>query len=146
MKKLIRDLSLSVEKIDTCTNGSMFYWKDDIDLDYCKFCGEAKYKPTGNEILTARRYLMSFLAKPCNIRLGLCMNRFALYGQYRRTYSCWHVILTQYSLPPIMCMSSKYMFLKMVIHGPSSPKRLVDVHLADRGVVEFVAYGCIDAQ
>ncbi|KAL0405388.1 UNVERIFIED_CONTAM: hypothetical protein Slati_3852700 [Sesamum latifolium] len=24
----------------------MLYWKDDIDLDYCKFYEEARYKPT----------------------------------------------------------------------------------------------------
>ncbi|KAL0285463.1 UNVERIFIED_CONTAM: hypothetical protein Sangu_2778400 [Sesamum angustifolium] len=45
-KKLIRDLSLHVEKIDACKNDCMLYWKDDIDLDYCKFCGESRYKPT----------------------------------------------------------------------------------------------------
>ncbi|KAL0445000.1 UNVERIFIED_CONTAM: hypothetical protein Slati_2222700 [Sesamum latifolium] len=37
---------LPMEKIDACRNGCILYWKDDIDLDYCKFCGEARYKPT----------------------------------------------------------------------------------------------------
>ncbi|KAL0406528.1 UNVERIFIED_CONTAM: hypothetical protein Slati_3966700 [Sesamum latifolium] len=45
-KKLIKDLSLPMEKIDACKNSCMLYWKDDIDLDYCKFCGTARYKPT----------------------------------------------------------------------------------------------------
>ncbi|KAL0438814.1 UNVERIFIED_CONTAM: hypothetical protein Slati_2364400 [Sesamum latifolium] len=45
-KKLIKDLSLPMEKIDACKNGCMLYWKNDINLDYCKFCGEARYKPT----------------------------------------------------------------------------------------------------
>ncbi|KAL0420330.1 UNVERIFIED_CONTAM: hypothetical protein Slati_3055900 [Sesamum latifolium] len=44
-KKLIKDLGLPMEKIDACKNGCL-YWKDDIDLDYCKFCGGARYKPT----------------------------------------------------------------------------------------------------
>ncbi|KAL0449091.1 UNVERIFIED_CONTAM: hypothetical protein Slati_1465500 [Sesamum latifolium] len=35
-----------MEKIDACKNGCMLYWKDNIDLDYCKFCGETRYKPT----------------------------------------------------------------------------------------------------
>ncbi|KAL0453359.1 UNVERIFIED_CONTAM: hypothetical protein Slati_1314000 [Sesamum latifolium] len=35
-----------MEKIDACRNGCMLYWKDDIDMDYCKFCGEATYQPT----------------------------------------------------------------------------------------------------
>ncbi|KAL2236546.1 UNVERIFIED_CONTAM: hypothetical protein Sindi_0846300 [Sesamum indicum] len=41
---MIRDLCLLVEKIDACKNDCMLYWKDDIDLDYYKFCGEARYK------------------------------------------------------------------------------------------------------
>ncbi|KAL0416939.1 UNVERIFIED_CONTAM: hypothetical protein Slati_3525800 [Sesamum latifolium] len=24
----------------------MLYWKDDVDLEYCKFCGDTRYKPT----------------------------------------------------------------------------------------------------
>ncbi|KAL0342514.1 UNVERIFIED_CONTAM: hypothetical protein Scaly_1914000 [Sesamum calycinum] len=44
-KKLIRDLGVPVEKIDACKRGCMLYWKDEIDLDYFKFCGEARYKP-----------------------------------------------------------------------------------------------------
>ncbi|KAL0400227.1 UNVERIFIED_CONTAM: hypothetical protein Sradi_2366000 [Sesamum radiatum] len=35
-----------MEKIDACKNDCILYWKDDIDLDYCKFCGEVRYKPT----------------------------------------------------------------------------------------------------
>ncbi|KAL0434228.1 UNVERIFIED_CONTAM: hypothetical protein Slati_2757100 [Sesamum latifolium] len=35
-----------MEKIDACKNDCMLYWKNDIDLDYYKFCGEARYKPT----------------------------------------------------------------------------------------------------
>ncbi|KAL0456081.1 UNVERIFIED_CONTAM: hypothetical protein Slati_0947300 [Sesamum latifolium] len=46
MKKLIKDLGLPVEKIAACKNGCMLYWKDDVDLEYCKFCGDARYKPT----------------------------------------------------------------------------------------------------
>ncbi|KAL0324635.1 UNVERIFIED_CONTAM: hypothetical protein Scaly_2430600 [Sesamum calycinum] len=46
-KKLVRDLGLPVEKIDVGKNGCMLYWKDSIDLDYCKFYGGARYKPTG---------------------------------------------------------------------------------------------------
>ncbi|KAL0296174.1 UNVERIFIED_CONTAM: hypothetical protein Sradi_6669500 [Sesamum radiatum] len=44
-KKLVNNLGLPVEKIHTCKNGCMLYWKDDIDLEYCKFCGDGRYKP-----------------------------------------------------------------------------------------------------
>ncbi|KAL0420781.1 UNVERIFIED_CONTAM: hypothetical protein Slati_3101000 [Sesamum latifolium] len=68
-------------------------------------------------------------ADPHNVRLSLCTDGVALHGQYGRTYSCWPVILTPYNLPPGICMSSKYMFLTMVIPGPSNPERLIDVYL-----------------
>ncbi|KAL0433738.1 UNVERIFIED_CONTAM: hypothetical protein Slati_2708100 [Sesamum latifolium] len=45
-KKLIKDLGLPIEKIGACKNGCMLYWKDNVDLEYCKFCGDARYKPT----------------------------------------------------------------------------------------------------
>ncbi|KAL0329087.1 UNVERIFIED_CONTAM: hypothetical protein Sradi_4895400 [Sesamum radiatum] len=45
-KKLVKDLGLPVEKIHACKNGCMLYWKDDVDLEYCKFCGDARYKPS----------------------------------------------------------------------------------------------------
>ncbi|KAK4386349.1 hypothetical protein Sango_2505500 [Sesamum angolense] len=45
-KKLVKDLSLSVEKIDACKNGCMLHWKDDVDLEYYKFCEGARYKPS----------------------------------------------------------------------------------------------------
>ncbi|KAL0285164.1 UNVERIFIED_CONTAM: hypothetical protein Sangu_2791900 [Sesamum angustifolium] len=41
-KKLIRNLGLPVEKIHACKNGCMLYWKDDIELEYCKFCGDPR--------------------------------------------------------------------------------------------------------
>ncbi|KAL0318277.1 UNVERIFIED_CONTAM: hypothetical protein Scaly_2847800 [Sesamum calycinum] len=44
-KKLVKDFGLPVEKIHTCKNGCMLYWKDDVDLEYCKFCRDGGYKP-----------------------------------------------------------------------------------------------------
>ncbi|KAL0307413.1 UNVERIFIED_CONTAM: hypothetical protein Sangu_3032700, partial [Sesamum angustifolium] len=46
MKKLIKNLGLPIEKIDACRNGCMLYWKDDVGLEYFKFCGDARYKPS----------------------------------------------------------------------------------------------------
>ncbi|KAL0310268.1 UNVERIFIED_CONTAM: hypothetical protein Scaly_2944500 [Sesamum calycinum] len=44
-KKLwIKNLGLPVEKIHACKKGYMLYWKDDVDLEYCKFCKDARHK------------------------------------------------------------------------------------------------------
>ncbi|KAL0331613.1 UNVERIFIED_CONTAM: hypothetical protein Sangu_1706800 [Sesamum angustifolium] len=42
--KLIKDLGLSIEKIDACRKDCMLYWNNDIiKLDCCKFYGEVRY-------------------------------------------------------------------------------------------------------
>ncbi|KAL0367356.1 UNVERIFIED_CONTAM: hypothetical protein Sradi_3625700 [Sesamum radiatum] len=70
-----------------------------------------------------------FAVEPRNVRLSLYTDGFAPYGQYGHTYCCWLVILTPYNLPSGMCLSSDYMFLTIVIPGPSNTKRLIDVYL-----------------
>ncbi|KAK4394510.1 hypothetical protein Sango_1605300 [Sesamum angolense] len=184
MKKLVKDLGLPVEKIHAYKNGCMLYWNDDVDLEYCNFCGDARYKPArGRDLhrkkssyailrylpLTPRlqrlysskviaehmmwhathqteegsmchpsdievwkhldRMYPNFAEELRNVRLGLCIDGFVPHCQYGRTYSFWSVIITPYNPLPSMCMSSKYMFMTMVIPGPSNPKCLIDVHL-----------------
>ncbi|KAL0448570.1 UNVERIFIED_CONTAM: hypothetical protein Slati_1413400 [Sesamum latifolium] len=173
-----------MKKIDGCKNGCMLCWKDDIDLDYCKFCGEARYKPTRERNCNRRKILYAvlrylpltprlqrlyaseatakqmtwhanhqteegsmchpsnaegwryfdrthphFAMEQCNVRLSLCVDGFALHGQYGRTYSCWPIILTPYNLPLGMCIRYEYIFLTIVIHGPSNSKHLIYVYL-----------------
>jgi len=62
-----------------------------------------------------------------NVHLGLCTDGFNPFGSFAAPYSCWPVILTVYNLPLGMCMRSEFMFLSMVIPGPSSPGRNIDV-------------------
>ncbi|KAL0278016.1 UNVERIFIED_CONTAM: hypothetical protein Sradi_7304200 [Sesamum radiatum] len=70
-----------------------------------------------------------FAVEPRNVRLALCIDGFAPYGQYGRTYSCWPVILTAYNFSPGMCMKPEYMFLTIVIPGPSNPKCFINIYL-----------------
>lgn len=43
-KKIIKDLGLSYEKIDACSNNCMLYWKDEEKLHVCKVCGVSRWK------------------------------------------------------------------------------------------------------
>jgi hypothetical protein len=70
-----------------------------------------------------------FSTESRNVLLGLCTNGFNPFGSFAAPYSCWPVILTVYNLPPGMCMRPEFMFLSMVIPGPSSPGRNIDVCL-----------------
>ena len=44
VKKMTKDLGLFYEKIDSCVNGCMLYWNEDVKLDTCKVCGASKWK------------------------------------------------------------------------------------------------------
>ncbi|KAL0301488.1 UNVERIFIED_CONTAM: hypothetical protein Sradi_6425600 [Sesamum radiatum] len=68
------------------------------------------------------RMYPDFVEEPHNVRLGLCIDSFAPHGQYGRLSLLYNLLLGIY-------MSSKYMFLTMVIPDPSSPKHPIDVYL-----------------
>ncbi|CAK8565438.1 unnamed protein product [Lathyrus sativus] len=71
-----------------------------------------------------------FANEPRNVRLGLCSDGFTPYIQASSSpYSCWHVIVTPYNLPPELCMTKPFMFLTCLIPGPHNPKAHIDVYL-----------------
>ncbi|KAK8921612.1 hypothetical protein KSP39_PZI020469 [Platanthera zijinensis] len=71
----------------------------------------------------------TFAAEPRNVRLALSTDGFNPHNQGSRPYSCWPVIVTPYNLPPWMCMDRPYMFLSLLVPGPKSPGRSLDVYL-----------------
>ncbi|XP_016571056.1 uncharacterized protein LOC107868969 [Capsicum annuum] len=60
VKRLVSKLRLSLMRISCCENGCMLYYKDDIDLESCKFCQIAHFKkvPSGKKVsVKAMHYL-----------------------------------------------------------------------------------------
>jgi hypothetical protein len=70
-----------------------------------------------------------FLVESRNVHPGLCIDGFNPFGSFAAPYSCWSVMLTVYNLLPGICMRPEFMFLSMVILGPSSSGRNIDVCL-----------------
>jgi hypothetical protein len=68
-----------------------------------------------------------FSAELRNVHLRMCTDGFNPFGSFAAPYSCWLVILTIYNLPSGMCMRLEFMFLYMVIPGPSSLGWNIDV-------------------
>jgi len=66
-----------------------------------------------------------FSAESKNVHLGLCIDRFNLFGSFAAPYSCWLVILTVYNLSPGMCMRPEFMFSSKVILDPNNSGRNV---------------------
>ncbi|XP_072058194.1 uncharacterized protein [Arachis hypogaea] len=70
-----------------------------------------------------------FAQEPRNVRLGLCTDGFNPFSGSKTPYSCWPVFVTPYNLPPSMCMRREYIFLSLLIPGPKSPGKRLDVYL-----------------
>nr|GEV66541.1 hypothetical protein [Tanacetum cinerariifolium] len=71
----------------------------------------------------------SFAVEPRNCRLGLYADGFSPFGISTNNYSCCSVIVTPYNLSPWMCIKIPYMFLTIIIPGPHSLKRSIDMFL-----------------
>ncbi|KAL3839280.1 hypothetical protein ACJIZ3_023871 [Penstemon smallii] len=66
---------------------------------------------------------------PRNIRLGFATDGFNPFGNMNNSYSIWPVILMAYNLPPWLCMKEPYLMLTLLIPGPRSPGKDIDVYL-----------------
>ncbi|XP_062014292.1 uncharacterized protein LOC133730785 [Rosa rugosa] len=71
----------------------------------------------------------AFSSDPRNLRLALSSDGFNPHSSLSSRYSCWHVILVSYNLPPWLCMKRKYMMLTLLISGPKQPGNDIDVYL-----------------
>ncbi|XP_020081242.1 uncharacterized protein LOC109704874 [Ananas comosus] len=71
----------------------------------------------------------SFALEPRNVRLGLASDGFQPFGDSRKSYSIWPVVLIPYNLPPWMCMKQSNFILSMLISGPESPGDAIDIYL-----------------
>ncbi|XP_075507555.1 uncharacterized protein LOC142544385 [Primulina tabacum] len=71
----------------------------------------------------------TFASNPKNLRLGLATYGFNPFDDLSSRYSCWPVILVNYNLPPLKCMSKENLMLTLLIPGPKQPRNDIDVYL-----------------
>ncbi|GJY91384.1 hypothetical protein Tco_0506580, partial [Tanacetum coccineum] len=70
-----------------------------------------------------------FAKEPRNVRLGLAADGFNPFSNLSQSYSMWQVILTSYNFPPWICMKESSFMLTLLIPGPKSPSKDIDVYL-----------------
>ncbi|GJS07100.1 peptidase C50, separase [Tanacetum coccineum] len=70
-----------------------------------------------------------FSKEPRNVRLGLAFDGFNPFGNLSQAYNMWLVILTTYNLPLWLCMKESSFILTLLIPGPKSPGKDIDVYL-----------------
>ncbi|CAM8978510.1 unnamed protein product [Rhodiola kirilowii] len=46
-----------------------------------------------------------------------------------KQYSIWPIMVTPYNLPPWLCMKTRFIWLTILIPGPSNPKKRLDIYL-----------------
>ncbi|XP_059650446.1 uncharacterized protein LOC132296251 [Cornus florida] len=70
-----------------------------------------------------------FAADPRNVRVGLATDGFNPFGNMSNAYSMWPVMIVPYNLPPWICMKEPYIFMSLLIPGPTSPGNDIDVYM-----------------
>ncbi|XP_016165444.1 uncharacterized protein LOC107608064 [Arachis ipaensis] len=70
-----------------------------------------------------------FAKESRNIRLGLSSDGFNPFCSMNISWSTWPVMLMVYNLPLWTCMKPKYCMLSLLISGPQSPGKYIDVYL-----------------
>ena len=64
-----------------------------------------------------------------NVRLGLEADNFNPFSNICLSYSMWPVVLTTYNLPPWLCIKLEYLMSTLLIPGPQSLGKDMDVFL-----------------
>ncbi|GJY26378.1 hypothetical protein Tco_0401104 [Tanacetum coccineum] len=70
-----------------------------------------------------------FAKEPRNVQLGLATDGFNPFGNLSQSYSMWPMILKTYNLPPWLCMKESSFMLTLLILGPKSSSKDIDVYL-----------------
>ncbi|KAF7153268.1 hypothetical protein RHSIM_Rhsim01G0074900 [Rhododendron simsii] len=124
-KKFLRDLGLGYVPIHACINDCALFWKENENLENCPKCNEPRYKEWKN----FDERFPDFAAEPRNVRLGMATDGFNPFGHMSQSYSMWPVIMVPYNLPPWKCMKEPFCFMSLLIPGPSSIGKDIDVYL-----------------
>ncbi|WVZ52654.1 LOW QUALITY PROTEIN: hypothetical protein U9M48_003693 [Paspalum notatum var. saurae] len=154
-KKLIRALGLGYVSIHVCPNNCILFRKCYKDYNECPVCGASRWKCANGSkripqkvlrhfpiIPRLRRFFSSkklskhfdnkygwFAQDPRNIRLGLAIDGFNLFGKMSASYSMWPVFLIPYNFPPWECMEQSNFMMALLIPGKECPGKDIDVFL-----------------
>ncbi|XP_071687145.1 uncharacterized protein [Rutidosis leptorrhynchoides] len=95
----------------------------------CNEEGKMRHQVDGRAWKEIDKRYPDFAREPRNVRLGLAADGFNTFGNMNNPYSMWPVILTTYNTPPWICMKESSLMLTLLIPGPKSPGKDIDVYL-----------------
>ncbi|GJV03331.1 hypothetical protein Tco_1336900 [Tanacetum coccineum] len=155
IKKTFKTIGLGYESIHACVNDCFLFRGDNNkDLHFCPVCKTSRWKDSNTpgkkvpkKVLRyfpiiprlQRLYKSSHTAKEMTwhatgkctepVRLRLAVDGFNPFGNLSQAYSMWPVILTTYNLPPWLCIKESSFMLTLLIPGPKSLGKDIDVYL-----------------
>nr|GEX38539.1 hypothetical protein [Tanacetum cinerariifolium] len=152
IKKTFKTIGLGYESIHACVNDCFLFWGDgNKDVHICPMCNTSRWndsntlgKKAPKKVLRyfsiiprlQRLYKSSHTAKEMTLHAagkctepGLAADGFNPFGNLSQSYSMWPVILITYNLPPWLCMKESSFMLPLLIYGPKSPGKNIDVYL-----------------
>ncbi|XP_071689874.1 uncharacterized protein [Rutidosis leptorrhynchoides] len=106
------------------TTGSMRWHEESHTKD-----GRLRYPADSPAWKTFDYENKEFAKEPRNVRLGLASDGFNPFGNMSVSHSTWPVVLMPYNLPPWLCMKKPFLFLSLLIPGPSAPGNNIDVYM-----------------
>ncbi|GKB88719.1 CACTA transposable element, partial [Tanacetum coccineum] len=145
-KKTMKKVGLGYESIHACINDCFLFWgKDEKGNDNtkkeiskhmtwhatgkCNEDGKMGHPVDGKAWKEFDKNNVDFAKEPRNVRLGLAADGFNPFGNLSQSYSMWSVILTSYNTLPWICMKESSFMLTLLIPGPKSPGKYIDVYL-----------------
>nr|GEX71612.1 hypothetical protein [Tanacetum cinerariifolium] len=130
IKKTFKTNELGYESIHACKHDScLFRGDDNKDLDFCPVCNTSRWKDSNTPGKKVHKKYPDFAKELRNVRLGLAADGFNPFDNLSQAYSMWPVILTTYNLPLWLCMKVSSFMLTLLIPGPKSPGKDIDVYL-----------------
>ncbi|XP_071740443.1 uncharacterized protein [Rutidosis leptorrhynchoides] len=95
----------------------------------CTEEGKMRHQVDGRAWKEIDKRYPDFAREPRNVRLGLAADGFNPHGNLSTAYSMWPVILTVYNTTSWICMKESSFMLTLLIPGPKSPGKDIDVYL-----------------
>ncbi|XP_074342845.1 uncharacterized protein LOC141680549 [Apium graveolens] len=92
--------------------------------------GELSHPADGDEWKQFDQRFQRFSNEIRNVRLGLSTDGFYPFrDKHVKEYTVWPVVVVVYNLPPSMCTKAPYMFMPLLIPGPTDPTKDLHVYL-----------------
>ncbi|KAD4586292.1 hypothetical protein E3N88_23893 [Mikania micrantha] len=151
-KKKLRKIGLGYQSIHACHNDCVLFWKENALMQNCPISNESRWvdKNTKGKKVPQKvrstdgmmrhpidgkawqefhKKYPNFAKEPRNVQFGLAANGFNPFVNMSQTYSMWPVVLTTYNTPPWLCMKESSFMLTLLIPGPKSLGKDIDVFL-----------------